>query len=42
MANNPKDLYLPPNIVKTKKGNVTAVTGSTTPSFSLKSWLNFW
>ena len=39
MANNPKDLYLPPNIVKTKKGNVTAVTGSTTPSFSLKSWL---
>lgn len=40
MANNPKDLYLPPNIVKTKKGNVTAVTGSTTPSFSLKSWLD--
>ena len=39
MANNPKDLYLPPNIVKTKKGNVTAVTGSTAPSFSLKSWL---
>ena len=36
----PKDLYLPPNILKTKKGNMTAVTGSTTPSFSLKSWLD--